>query len=173
MPPFIMRSIMMPPKKRFSYAFSSISLIAYSWVYEKVKKKTSSIEALRRAKIGDYDGPWAISGECPEQSKDFFRLLRSEKTLSVARQKLSDKYKWDARADPDQSFIEFNSDGFVKSPPAARHAHGPEQSRRAIRHAHGPEQSRRAALRFIPALLNSRYARRRSRFNGVNHCGVL
>jgi hypothetical protein len=63
---------MMPPKKRFSYAFSSISLIAYSWVYEKVKKKTSFIEALRRAKIGGHDGPWAISGECPEQSE---RLL--------------------------------------------------------------------------------------------------
>jgi hypothetical protein len=29
-----------------------------------------------------------------------------------------------------------------------------------------------AVLRFIPALLNSRYARRRSRFNRVNHCGV-
>jgi len=29
-----------------------------------------------------------------------------------------------------------------------------------------------AALRFIPALLNSRYARRRSRFNRVNHCDV-
>jgi len=41
----------------------------------------------------------------------------------------------------------FNFDGFVKSPTAA--------------------------LRFIPALLNSRYARRRSRFNRVNHCGVL
>lgn len=54
-------------------------LIAYPWVYEKVKKKTSSIEALRRAKIGDRDGPWAISRECPEQSKDFFRLLRAEK----------------------------------------------------------------------------------------------
>jgi len=29
-----------------------------------------------------------------------------------------------------------------------------------------------AALRVIPALLNSRYARRRSRFNRVNHCDV-
>jgi len=29
-----------------------------------------------------------------------------------------------------------------------------------------------AVLRFILALLNSRYARRRSRFNRVNHCGV-
>jgi hypothetical protein len=41
----------------------------------------------------------------------------------------------------------FIDDGFVKSPSAA--------------------------LRFIPALLNSRYARRRSRFNRVNHCDVL
>ena len=30
-----------------------------------------------------------------------------------------------------------------------------------------------AALCFVPALLNSRYARRRSRFNRVNHCDVL
>jgi hypothetical protein len=30
-----------------------------------------------------------------------------------------------------------------------------------------------AALRFILALLNSRGARRRSRFNRVNHCSVL
>ena len=30
-----------------------------------------------------------------------------------------------------------------------------------------------AAFRFMPALLNSRYARRRSRFNRVNHCDVL
>jgi hypothetical protein len=39
-----------------------------------------------------------------------------------------------------------NFDGFVKSPSAV--------------------------LRFILALLNSRYARRRSRFNRVNHCGA-
>jgi len=38
------------------------------------------------------------------------------------------------------------TDGFVKSPPAP--------------------------LRGIPALLNSRFARRQSRFNRVNHCGV-
>ena len=35
------------------------------------------------------------------------------------------------------------NDGFVKSPTA-------------VRHAHGPEGNRRAALRFISALLNSR-----------------
>ena len=44
-------------------------------------------------------------------------------------------------------YLKAKIDGFVKSPTAA--------------------------LRFIFALLNSRYARRRSRFNGVNHCGVL
>ncbi|MGD9322259.1 MAG: hypothetical protein PVH99_19955, partial [Desulfobacteraceae bacterium] len=43
----------------------------------------------------------------------------------------------------------------------------------AVRQAHGPEQSRRAALPLSPALLNSRYARRRSRFNRASHCGVL
>lgn len=32
-----------------------------------------------------------------------------KKTLSVAWQKLSDKYKWEARSDPDGSFIESNS----------------------------------------------------------------
>jgi hypothetical protein len=48
-------------------------------------------------------------------------------------------------------------DGFVKSP----------SSRQA-----GISQAQ-AALRFILALLNSRCARRRSRFNRVNHCGVL
>jgi hypothetical protein len=36
----------------------------------------------------------------------------------------------------------------------------------------GLVKSPSAALRFIPALLNSRYARRRSRFNRVNHCDV-
>jgi hypothetical protein len=46
------------------------------------------------------------------------------------------------------SLVSFNmNDGFVKSPTSA--------------------------LRCIPALLNSRYARRRSRFNRVNHCDVL
>jgi hypothetical protein len=43
----------------------------------------------------------------------------------------------------------------------------------AVRQAHGPEQSRRTALPSSPALLNSRCARRRSRFNRASHCGVL
>ena len=42
-----------------------------------------------------------------------------------------------------QEGFDINDDGFVKSPSA-------------VRHAHGPEQSRRAALRFI-----------------FSHCGVL
>ena len=50
----------------------------------------------------------------------------------------------------------FKGDGFVKSPSAVRHAHGPEQSRRAIRHML-TVLSEVEGLRCVPSLVTAAY----------------
>jgi hypothetical protein len=67
---------------------------------------------------------------------------------------------------------------FNRSPSSLRLSQVAEKHSSTVRQAHGPEQSRRAALpsqrlaSLILALLNSRLARRRSRFNRASRCDV-
>ncbi|MBW2196050.1 MAG: DUF3108 domain-containing protein [Deltaproteobacteria bacterium] len=71
----------------------------------------------------------------------------SQQTIGAYLSRLKARLLWViSRQSWSQQRVFSNSDGFAKSP--------------------------YAALRFIPALLNSRYARRQSRFNRVNHCDV-